>query len=371
MLKIICLMAGGIFMWRRRFVGFWTSVMLVITVLASATIIAGATVSDAIEKQLVIAEVAETEINPSTNTETVECYAESETNMDNILESGTVEVAENVSKATLPVTLLNVNSDEAVSEDESTVEEKCLADLLSEAQTSATKAIAEDDPQAITFVEELENGTRIYEFKNQPYTIPANLLKREPLVSESGYVEKITHVPHYLQQSYPKTNYGRHGTVSSHGCGIASCAMVYSYLLDCEIRPDELAEQYGRYNTEHGSDYELFSQSAEDYGLEVTKSHCWSEVEEALREGCIVIALVKSNTIFTDGGHYIVYYGITEDDKLLVHDPNIYNFGKWSSNALKTGFSEGFDLKYCRYSVPCWIYQPKDIEAVAERAANY
>ena len=251
-------------------------------------------------------------------------------------------------------------------EEDVIAETECYACTLSEAQTSATKAISEEDNQAINFVEELEDGTRIYSFKGGEYTIPANHLERDPIIREDGYIEKITDVPHYIQQSYPKTRYGGYGTVSSHGCGITSCAMVYSYLLDREIRPDELAETYGRYNTQVGSAHSLFDDSAADFNLRVKKSYSWIEVEDALNSGCVVIANVQGNSIFTDGGHFIVYYGITVDGKILVKDPSIYNYGKWSSNALKEGFKNGFDPKYCRYSFPCWIYYPKDIDAISQ-----
>lgn len=245
-------------------------------------------------------------------------------------------------------------------------ETECYACTLSEAQVTATKGIPEDDYRAISFVEELEDGTRIYSFKGGEYTIPANHLERDPMIRDDGYIEKITDVPHYIQQSYPKTNYGGYGTVSSHGCGITSCAMVYSYLLDCEIRPDVLAKKYGRYNTEVGSAYSLFDDSAADFNLGVKKSYSWIEVEEGLKNGCVVIANVQGNTIFTDGGHFIVYYGITDDGKILIKDPSIYNYGQWSSNALKEGFKNGFDPKFCNYSFPCWIYYPKDVDAITD-----
>lgn len=227
----------------------------------------------------------------------------------------------------------------------------------------------EVDPLAIIELEVQEDGTRILSFKNGGlYTVPKVVTRTEPMVSESGYVEKIVEFPHYLQQSYPRTNYGNHGTVSSHGCGITSCAMVYTYLLDREIYPDELAAEYGRFNTPVGSDYALFETSAADLGLEVTRSYIWEEVVEALENGCIVIANVRSDTIFTQGGHYIVYHGITEDGRILIKDPNIYNYGQWTHKGLSEGFKIGFDPKYVRYSFPCWIYSPKDIEEVASNA---
>lgn len=224
------------------------------------------------------------------------------------------------------------------------------------------QTLPDDDPLVIKLEEVHEDGTCVYSFKGAPYTIPYNPVGNEPKVSTTGYVEKITEVPHYLQQSYPYNNYGNHGTISSHGCGITSCAMVYSYLLDRVILPDELAATYGRFNTKVGSDYRLFSQTAEDFGIEVKMVYNWKEVEEALKNGQVVIANVQSDSIFTDGGHYIVYYGITEDGRILIKDPSIYNYGQWSGKALTEGFRDGFDQKYCKYSFPCWIYEVKDIE---------
>ncbi len=230
-----------------------------------------------------------------------------------------------------------------------------------------TQAVDEDDPLRIVEVERREDGTRILEFKNGTYTIPNIPINGSADVSESGYVEKIVEVPHYLQQSYPYTNYGGHGTVSSHGCGVASIAMVYSYLLDRVILPDEIAENYGRYNTPCGSDWKVFSATAEDYGLTIeSQTWKWNEVVEALENGKVVIANAQKDSIFTDSGHFIVFYGITEDGKVLVKDPNIYNYGVWSGKYLTEGFENGFDQKFVKYNCfPCWIYAPKDLEAIA------
>lgn len=216
----------------------------------------------------------------------------------------------------------------------------------------------------IVLVETQEDDTRIFSFKGQMFTVPDVIVNEEPRTTSSGYEEKIYNVPQYFQQSYPKTRYGNYGTVSSHGCGITSIAMVYSYLLDKEIMPDELAAEYGRFNTEHGSSHALFETTANDYGLAVEKVYKWQDVVEALENGCVVISNVREN-LFTAGGHFIVYYGITEEGRILVRDPNIYNFGQWSAKALKDGFYNGFEDKYVKYSFPCWIYAPKDFERIA------
>lgn len=189
----------------------------------------------------------------------------------------------------------------------------------------------------------------------------------ETVVEKPVYVEKYTEVPHFFQTDYPNTRYGGYGTVASHGCGITSLSMVFSYLMDEEILPDRLAEEYGRHNTECGSSWTLFTASAEDYDITIEKQTWkWEDVVTALENGQVVIANAHSESVFTDGGHFIVFYGITEDGKILVRDPNRYNYGEWSSPILKEGFANGFDQKYCRYHCfPCWIYEAKDVDALA------
>ena len=133
--------------------------------------------------------------------------------------------------------------------------------------------------------------------------------------------------------------------------------MAFSYLLDYEILPDQLALEFGHYNTEHGSYHSLFPDSAEVYGLTGERTYDWDTVVEALENGHIVIANPTEN-IFTDGGHFILLYGITEDKRILVHDPNKYNYTKgWT---LMDGFENGFEQKYIKWCSPFWIYQLKE-----------
>lgn len=305
--------------------------------------------------------VSETKV---TEAEVTEKVTKAEVTEEEVTEAN---VTENVTEAKVTEKVTEADVTKPKTTEPKTTEPKVeetvnYAAILSELQASATKSVN----SAISFLRELDNGTRIYSFEGDEYTVPANLLKRAAMVSASGYVEKITQVPHYVQQSYPDTPYGNYGTIESHGCGITSCAMVYSYLMDYEIRPDELAKTYGRYNTYNGSLYSLFLDSAEDFNLEVKMTYSWNEVVDSLKEGCVVIANVQDDTIFTTGGHYIVYYGITDDGKILINDSNIYNYGDWRSRALPIGFKNGFDQSYCKYSFPCFIYEAKDIEKVSE-----
>ena len=248
-----------------------------------------------------------------------------------------------------------------------------IPSLVETAPVIETLPIEETVPmttEAATIEETVpEEDPNLVIFNKREYYIPFVSLHDEPTVSSSGYVEQIKDVPLYIQHYYENVNYGIHGTVASHGCGVCSLAMVYSYLLDENITPDEIAQKYGRYNTEDGSDYGLFNKTDADYGIVMEKqTWSWTDVYSALLNGQVVIANPTNPSIFTDGGHYIVLAGLTDDGKIIVRDSSIYNYGKWSSNILKEGFKNGFDEKYLKYNCfPCFIYQPKDIEAIAAR----
>ena len=171
----------------------------------------------------------------------------------------------------------------------------------------------------------------------------------------------VNEVPKYNQLDYYNVPYGNYGTVRTHGCGITCLAMVATYLLDDPtLTPDVLAKQFGYYNTECGSSWTLFIDSAEVLGLgEVKQVNDWTQgVEEALRNGSLVISN-QVGGIFTHGGHYILLTGMTEDGKVMVHDPNGAN---WNSNTyMIDGFKNGFKVTAVSWtSTSYWIYPKKE-----------
>lgn len=189
--------------------------------------------------------------------------------------------------------------------------------------------------------------------------------------SNFEYVEKFPEVPLYNQLDYGTTRYGD-STVRKSGCGIACYAMVLSYLHDREILPDELADMYHRYKVKGGSSHCLFTNTQEEWGVTVENCY-WKEawldgkVMEALRNGQPIIANVHKDSAFTDGGHFIVLYGLTEDGKILVRDPNGANY--MAKGFLAEGFANGFEPSYFRkISANYFIYQAKDLDAIAARA---
>ena len=357
-------------MWRKRTLRTLIVLATIAAILASTTVLAYA--ASGIDTQMLVNEFTET-INIFMDKDIEIVFTKNEETVNEDPEP-CEPVVYHKTEPIQGVSLLSTTNESIPEETYPIVEDFMIPeDYMAEIATipvqheipTLVQTLEDDDPLAIRLLETWEDGTSVYTMSNRTYTIPYLPVGNTPKISSRGYVEKIPEVPHYIQQSYPYTNYGNHGTVSSHGCGITSCAMVYTYLLDQVIMPDELAEEYGRYNTKVGSDYKLFSQSAEDFGLDVEMVYNWQAVEEALKNGQVVIANVRSDSIFTDGGHYIVYYGITDEGKILIHDPNIYNYGQWSLPALTEGFKNGFDQKYCKYSFPCWIYGLKDIENLA------
>jgi hypothetical protein len=184
------------------------------------------------------------------------------------------------------------------------------------------------------------------------------------MLTSDNKVNAIDFVPLYNQRDYDDVPYGKYGTVSSHGCGIACLAMVYSYMSDEVHLPDELAKKFGKFNTKDGSVWALFPESAEKLNLPLLESdspngewYDWKKVKAALQNGQPVICLQRKG-IFTGGGHYIVLTGITEDGKILVNDPNGRN---WTKNStLEKGFDEGFTPKQIRAAgVAYWIYGEK------------
>ena len=225
--------------------------------------------------------------------------------------------------------------------------------------------IVETDP-IIVETEYQEVRSELVEFEGRQYNITSISIVREPKVTESGYVEKITEVPHYIQHYYRDVRYGGHGSVATHGCGITCLAMAYTYLLDEEITPAYMAEQFGRYNTEVGSDWGLFTASGEFFGLNVVKTHQWPEALEALENGHLVVAQANPDSIFTDGGHFILLCGLTDEGKIIVKDPSIYNYSLESSYILKEGFENGFNHENVKYNCcPFWILRLKDLEAIS------
>ena len=75
---------------------------------------------------------------------------------------------------------------------------------------------------------------------------------------------------------------------------------------------------------------------------------------------------MEGTSLFTTGQHFIVWTGINENGRIMIHDPNESNYSLWNlKNAFANGFEEG-DICY-GYS-GAWIYDP---EAMPEEPFVY
>lgn len=187
----------------------------------------------------------------------------------------------------------------------------------------------------------------------------------EPPTEEAQPPEFVPEIPIYNQLDYncpfgyTRLLNGDMPTVKNSGCGIASLAMVASYLLDDpEITPDILAERFGSYNTKWGASWTMFTETDDILGIgDVVQVMNWDDgVEEALRNGQPVISNQVSGSIFTNGGHYIVLTGMTDDGRVMVNDPNGENWPR-----LADGFENGFKKESITWHCTAyWVYPSKE-----------
>lgn len=220
-----------------------------------------------------------------------------------------------------------------------------------------------------TMISETETETETEVPSSEPVTEPsteptAEEPQTESIPEETKHEELVPNIPLYNQLDYNcPFGYtilctGDMPTVKNSGCGVTSLAMVASYLLDDpSVTPDILAEQFGNYNTEWGASWTLFTDSDSILGIgEVIQVINWGDgVEEALRTGHPVISN-QGPGIFTNGGHYIVLTGMTEDGRVFVNDPNGANYLR-----LADSFENGFKKEHITwYSRAYWIYPTKD-----------
>lgn len=170
--------------------------------------------------------------------------------------------------------------------------------------------------------------------------------------------EKVEDLIPFYQNDYSNTKYGNYGTVASHGCGITCLAMISSYFTDVIHTPQELAKKYGNYNTEEGSLWVLFEDSAKDMDLPLQeRTMDTNKVIKALKNGQYVVAL-ESENIFTATGHFIILKGITKDGKILVQDPYRDNYTK--NDKMVEGYKNGFTQNQVfNGGGPYWIYKNK------------
>lgn len=149
----------------------------------------------------------------------------------------------------------------------------------------------------------------------------------EKLFTMYDYEQFMTRspIPQYFQSLYPDTRFAD-GTIRSSGCGITCLAMISSYLYGETITPDMLTMDYKGDNPA----VVLERWVTDDYlGVRMDMYYgndARTQFDIAMENGNPVILLHRApNSIFTDGGHFIVVAGMTEDGRYIVNDPNMWN----------------------------------------------
>ena len=169
--------------------------------------------------------------------------------------------------------------------------------------------------------------------------------------------ERFPVAPLYFQQDYPDTMYGNYSLVT-YGCGVTTMSMLVSYMTDEEWTPPELCALYGKYCSDKGTAHAMFFEVPTDRGFYcVGRVFNWSEAQEALEQGYMVVTLQRDG-YWTRGGHYLLLHNLLETEdgtKIQVRDSNLYNYKRLEGHT--TGY---FDLETIPPNSRCyWIYQKK------------
>ncbi len=128
-----------------------------------------------------------------------------------------------------------------------------------------------------------------------------------------------------MDKRWKREPYGKTGSIGESGCGPTSMAMVVSSLSKNPMNPLEMANwayQNGYKCEGNGSYHSFIPEAARHFGLQVEGAGI-SEAQklvDALSQGKLIVAIMSKGH-FTNGGHFIVLRGITEDGKILVADP--------------------------------------------------
>ena len=158
----------------------------------------------------------------------------------------------------------------------------------------------------------------------------------------------------YIQQDYPDAPYGNY-LLKTHGCGITTLAMIATYLADEELTPVELAARYGYYCGERGSEIVMFDDTPAEMGFYLQKrTYSWEEIDNALRNGQVVVSLQYVG-YWTRGGHYLAMIGLTDDGKYVVRDSNLINYKRIPAH-VQDCHTRGSISEAGQYY---WIYEKK------------
>lgn len=170
--------------------------------------------------------------------------------------------------------------------------------------------------------------------------------------------EMLTSVPYYNQGDYGNVGFnGR--TVATSGCGITSFSMVASYFTGRKITPAETAPWAMSHGANTVTNWGSYAILAPHYGITLESQGTgplWGgsaePIIQALRQGKLVIGSQTGGYFNpSNGGHYIVYTGITSLGKITINDPG--NRAKTQESASNNGFNQDMAFSHCKQY---WIF---------------
>ena len=168
----------------------------------------------------------------------------------------------------------------------------------------------------------------------------------------------LTNVPYYNQGDYGDVGFnGR--SVATSGCGITSFSMVASYYCGRTITPAETAPWAMAHGANTVTNWGAYSILAPRYGITLERQGTgplWGgsaePIIQALRQGKLVIGSQTGGYFNpSNGGHYIVYTGITSSGKITINDPG--NRAKTQESVANNGFEQSRAFSNCKQY---WIF---------------
>lgn len=219
--------------------------------------------------------------------------------------------------------------------------------------------LARSESAAVETVSEVEMipvTTAVPVIKSDEYeeneTVPEIFATEPPPSAE------IHSIPKLYQSDYPYQHFGN-GTIATSGCSITCLAMVGSYLTDHAYYPDQMAYHFGDFGK---NNIERLEYGCQQMKLPYKKTDNVVDALNALKEGKVVIAMMGEASIFTDEQHFIVLAGMTNDDKIIVHDPleTQHATDVYIKNAFESGFG-AHDIM--RGFSGAWIFDKNDFPA--------
>lgn len=176
------------------------------------------------------------------------------------------------------------------------------------------------------------------------------------------YPSGSANLPYFNQadKRWGAYSYGS-SSIKTSGCGPTSLAMVVAGLKGrVDINPKSVSDwsyQNGHRAEGSGSYWSLMTAGGRNYGLsvEAVSRKNPSKIVKALSDGYPVIVSMGRGH-FTNGGHFIVLRGITNDGKILVHDSasvtrsnKTWDLGIIMNESSTNGGANGS---------PFWIFKP-------------